>query len=209
MTIIKRAMIIGATVVCGALAASGAEAAYVVNFSQVGGDVVAEGSGSFDFLQSSFIGFLNPMVLGVNPSSGFLGVGNEDNYGNPESYGDQYASITGPASFGSGGFTAATSTTGTVSGIDAGGGYFIVSGGYSSGQTVTSSTTTWQGATFSSLGLTSGTYVWTLGTSSDTFTINVPGSDAPEPASWAMMLAGFGLVGAAMRSRRKVALSFG
>ena len=32
-------------------------------------------------------------------------------------------------------------------------------------------------------------------------------SAAPEPASWAMMIAGFGLLGAAMR-RRKVAMSF-
>jgi len=30
----------------------------------------------------------------------------------------------------------------------------------------------------------------------------------PEPASWAMMLGGFGLVGGAMRSRRKAAVSF-
>lgn len=34
-------------------------------------------------------------------------------------------------------------------------------------------------------------------------------SAAPEPASWAMMLGGFGLVGGAMRARRKVAISFG
>ncbi len=33
-------------------------------------------------------------------------------------------------------------------------------------------------------------------------------SAAPEPASWAMMLGGFGLIGAAMRARRKVAVSF-
>ena len=33
--------------------------------------------------------------------------------------------------------------------------------------------------------------------------------DVPEPASLAMMLAGFGLVGAAMRNRQKVAVSFG
>ncbi len=34
-------------------------------------------------------------------------------------------------------------------------------------------------------------------------------SAAPELASWAMMLGGFGLIGAAMRARRKVAVSFG
>ena len=35
------------------------------------------------------------------------------------------------------------------------------------------------------------------------------GGGVPEPASWAMMLGGFGMVGGAMRSRRKTALSFG
>ena len=33
-------------------------------------------------------------------------------------------------------------------------------------------------------------------------------SPAPEPASWAMMVGGFGLVGGAMRARRKLAVSF-
>ncbi|MBW8911224.1 MAG: PEP-CTERM sorting domain-containing protein [Sphingomonas sp.] len=31
----------------------------------------------------------------------------------------------------------------------------------------------------------------------------------PEPASWAMMLFGFGAIGGAMRSRRKLGISFG
>ncbi|HMI20647.1 MAG TPA: PEPxxWA-CTERM sorting domain-containing protein [Sphingomonas sp.] len=34
-------------------------------------------------------------------------------------------------------------------------------------------------------------------------------SPAPEPASWALMLGGFGMVGGALRSRRKAAVSFG
>ena len=34
-------------------------------------------------------------------------------------------------------------------------------------------------------------------------------SNVPEPATWAMMLAGFGIVGAAVRRRQKVAVSFG
>jgi hypothetical protein len=35
------------------------------------------------------------------------------------------------------------------------------------------------------------------------------GGAVPEPASWAMMLGGFGAIGGAMRSRRKAAVSFG
>jgi len=36
----------------------------------------------------------------------------------------------------------------------------------------------------------------------------VPGAPAPEPASWAMMLAGFGLIGGAMRARRRTQVRF-
>ncbi len=42
-----------------------------------------------------------------------------------------------------------------------------------------------------------------------TATFAIPNPGVPEPASWAMMLGGFGLVGGAMRSRRKAAVSFG
>jgi hypothetical protein len=42
-----------------------------------------------------------------------------------------------------------------------------------------------------------------------TFGSSTPGNGGvPEPAAWAMMLAGFGLVGAAMRRREKVAVTF-
>jgi len=38
--------------------------------------------------------------------------------------------------------------------------------------------------------------------------VNVVTAGVPEPASWALMLGGFGAIGFAMRSRRKAALSF-
>ena len=45
----------------------------------------------------------------------------------------------------------------------------------------------------------------------DNFTVNgnvlAAGGGVPEPAGWALMIAGFGGVGAALRSRRKVALA--
>jgi len=37
----------------------------------------------------------------------------------------------------------------------------------------------------------------------------IPNRGVPEPASWAMMVGGFGLVGGALRSRRKTAVAFG
>lgn len=39
--------------------------------------------------------------------------------------------------------------------------------------------------------------------------VNAASAAVPEPASWAMMLGGFGVIGGAMRSRRKSAVSFG
>lgn len=38
---------------------------------------------------------------------------------------------------------------------------------------------------------------------------DAPPAGVPEPASWAMMIGGFGMVGGALRSRRKAAVSFG
>lgn len=49
--------------------------------------------------------------------------------------------------------------------------------------------------------------VGAVGSESFTLYSNANGA-VPEPASWALMLGGFGLVGGAMRSRRKAAVTF-
>lgn len=56
------------------------------------------------------------------------------------------------------------------------------------------------------ISLVGGSYFGTPVTASGSVTAD---GAVPEPASWALMLGGFGLVGGAMRSRRKVAVSFG
>ena len=71
--------------------------------------------------------------------------------------------------------------------------------GYVSGTSI-SGNATWLGQTLASLGATPGTYVYT--SNSDSVTINI-GGVVPEPASWAMMLLGFGAIGFAMRRGRK------
>lgn len=43
----------------------------------------------------------------------------------------------------------------------------------------------------------------------DNINVGAANGGVPEPASWAMMLGGFGAIGAAMRRRRKAAVSFG
>ncbi|HWI86398.1 MAG TPA: PEPxxWA-CTERM sorting domain-containing protein [Sphingomonas sp.] len=54
-------------------------------------------------------------------------------------------------------------------------------------------------------------FVEVAGTSFDDvkWSTSVVGPSVPEPATWAMMLGGFGAVGGAMRSRRKAIVSFG
>jgi len=67
--------------------------------------------------------------------------------------------------------------------------------------------------------VTSGSFVATASTGVITFSTGLNGGDAdigldnvsisavPEPATWAMMLVGFGGMGVAMRSRRKQAVA--
>ena len=78
----------------------------------------------------------------------------------------------------------------------------IIPGGYAPGQTMDPVTSTWSGQSLASMGLKSGTYVWSWGGdgNADSLTINIAGS-VPEPSTWALMLLGFGLAGVAMRRR--------
>ncbi|MBS0362854.1 MAG: PEP-CTERM sorting domain-containing protein [Proteobacteria bacterium] len=66
-------------------------------------------------------------------------------------------------------------------------------------------TETFEG-TLASLGLSPGTYVYTAGRESVTVAIGESGKGAgggavPEPATWGLMIVGFGLVGATLRKR--------
>jgi hypothetical protein len=87
---------------------------------------------------------------------------------------------------------------------------FYVPVGYTSGAAISSSAT-FAGQTLASLELTTGTYVFA--SSHDTVTLHVgaaaPVMAVPEPAGWALMLMGFGLIGGAVRARRRSAVSFG
>jgi hypothetical protein len=119
--------------------------------------------------------------------------------------------ISGPTSIGT--TTAqqfATTGTGLIAGVNyinfTGMGVIEIDQGYKSGAQI-SSTATWANSTFSSLGLTPGTYEWTWGSgpNADDLIVQIGPSAVPAPTSLALAGVGGGilLAGAASRRRRQ------
>jgi hypothetical protein len=115
---------------------------------------------------------------------------------------DAYTEFTGPASFGSGGQTLASSGIGDFVGLDDVDNFLLGPSGYVSGSALSDSST-YDDQTFSGLGVTPGTYEWTWGPTAldDTFTLDIPAA-VPEPAS--LTLLGGGLIGLAFLRRRRM-----
>jgi hypothetical protein len=128
------------------LSAPSARAGYVVDLTQQGSDVVATGSGAIDL---SGLKFFLPVAqnTSLRPGSG------EINTGQKNVLSDVYLRVTGPASFGSGGFTIASSGSGDLVGIEGAGGSLLVPFAYVSDSPL-SDTATYTGQTFMSLGVT-------------------------------------------------------
>ena len=149
-----------------------ARANYTVNLEEVGSNVVATGSGTIDLtgLSFSFAGGFDPQITGFSAFI-FTGSGTA-NF-------DAYTGITGPTSFGSGLGAIASSVSGNAVGVAGLTNLIFVPLGYISGNPL-SSTATWDNATFASLGVTPGTYVWTWG-SGQSFTLQIGGATPPCP----------------------------
>ena len=151
--------------------------AYTVRLQQIGANVVANGSGPINLTGLAFVGPFGPapgirgnpayIMTGAGAGSGAAGV-------------DGYRGFTGPASFGSGGFFAANTSSGDFVGINSPVGLFVPNG-YVSGAALSDSMT-FNNATFASLGVTSGTYVWTWGTGlpNQNFTLIIGGVGVPD-----------------------------
>jgi hypothetical protein len=169
-----------------------AQAASIIDITQVGPDVVTTGSGTLNLTGLGFTG--TSITVGPELVPGlaiaFVGFGAVD----------FYFGASGPLSFGP---SFATHSTGSGSGV-----LFGISGfdstifvpqGYVSG-TPLSATNTYANQTFSSLGLTPGTYVFTW--SSDSLTVVI--ALVPEPASIVHVGIGglMGIVYYAWRRRR-------
>ena len=188
------------------LLAEKAEASVVIDIYQKGGDVEAAGTGTIDLTDLVLEGFAASFgtIAAIN---GIVLVGPVFS-GPPFPDLNVYGGASGPASFGSGGANGASVGSGVFFGVFGVLGRLGVPIVYASG-TPLSGSSTWNGQTLASLGLTPGTYVYTWGTGADadSLTVNIKG--VPEPSTWAMMVLGFiGLaLGGYRASRRKAVLA--
>lgn len=183
-----------------ALTISPLQAAYVINVTQSGSDVVASGSGSLNLTAL--------MLTGVGPFQGEVVVTNavvvEQLLGvgvfNPAT--TFFGLLTGPTSF-------ATTTpesffpsssSGTLVVLDAQSSGQVAVGviaGYVSG-TAMSGTSTWNNTTIAGLGLTPGTYIYTWGTggTADSLTLQIgPPPPPPTPIPSSIYLLTIGMAG--------------
>lgn len=175
-----------------------AQAAYVVTLKQDGPNVVATGSGTISLAGLSLAGS-GSIASFVNPSAPLIITG-----GGAMGDVDGYSGATAPSPFGSGLPTLASSASGDIAGADQ---MFIsVPAGYLSGAALSGSAT-YDDATFASLGITPGVYVWTWGSGADadSFTLRASATSAiPEPSTWALLGVGFlGLAAIGLRARGK------
>jgi hypothetical protein len=171
--------------------------AYTVTLEEIGSDVVATGSGAINLTGLTFFGSgvgLNPGILAdfgtiiMGPGGAFVNV-------------DVYFGFTGPRSFGSGDLFRPNTSSGDAFAFEAPIPFFhgeiIVPQGYVSGAALSDSMT-FNNATFASLGVTPGTYVWRWGTGleNQNFTLIIGGTGVPDGGSTVSLL-GFALFGVA------------
>ena len=170
-----------ATVIMCGLSVRSTQAGYVVTLRQVGSDVVATGSGAID-LTGLGPGSDNQGQSAIEPGSASITTGPTG-----LSMADTYSGFSGPTSFGlgTGMVTFANSGSGDLVGILGAGPlqFLLVPRGYVSGNAL-SDGSTYNNATFSNLGITPGTYVWTWGTGANqNFTLDAIATGVPDSGS--------------------------
>jgi protein with PEP-CTERM/exosortase system signal len=141
-----------------------AQAGYIVTLQEVGSNVVATGSGAIDLTRLTFEGqaSTSPSIL---PEFGIIATGG----------------------FGSGFITFVNSGTGDLVAIFGLAFQLLVPDNYVSGSALSDSAT-YNNATFSSLGVTPGTYVWSWGGGANqNFTLQIVGT-APVPDQGSTLL---------------------
>ncbi|RCS28779.1 PEP-CTERM sorting domain-containing protein [Rhodanobacter denitrificans] len=177
---------------------------YVVKLVQQGTNVVTTGSGAIDLTGLTFEYGTVTGGATLWPSSGFVMTGPQTSVAL-----DTYTGFAGPTSFGSGNVVAPNVNTGDTVGIFGSPSYYgvrnlWVPSGYVSGDALFG-TSTYFNASFASLGVTPGTFVWTWGTGADqSFTLDIA-VNTPEPAALGMFGFGVLLIGAFVGRRRRTA----
>jgi len=161
------------------IASPAAKAGYIVTLQQVGPNIVATGRGAIDVTGLN-VSFPSHLLAGqINATNAHVLTGPVSNF-------DLYTgSINGPANFGLGTGTpiVADHGTGDLVGIAPDFGTLYVATGYVSGTPVFD-TSVYFGETFSNLGVTPGTYVWTWGTGvNQNFTLQIPAPSVPDSGS--------------------------
>jgi hypothetical protein len=182
-----------------AAAASSAQASYVAIFEQFGSNVVETGGGTLDLTDLTPNTLVATNAAFVNPAAGIFDSGAS---GAPI---QRFDGASGPSDFGPGSTTFASSSSGDGVAISSRFGQLFVPQDYVSDSPL-SETSTYLSASFDSLGLTPGAYVfsWGSGAHTDTFTIDIVENPVPEPSTWAMMLIGIAGVGYAAFRRKGV-----
>jgi hypothetical protein len=143
--------------------------------TEVGSDVVFSGTGTVNTTSlGSSVSFTDPSII----NAGLAELINK-----PGANGIQYGGISGPSNFGPGGVSPAPDTSsGDLVGIAGFFGNIYLPSGYVSGAQL-DSTATFTGETFSSLGISGGTYTYTWGTggSADSLVLQVGPAVTPTP----------------------------
>jgi hypothetical protein len=162
---------------------------YVLTLEQDGPNVVATGTGEIDLTGLGF--YTNTVGNGVLvwPSFDYTITGS----GAGIAIYYPLVSIKGPSNYGSGDYTGASTSKGDNVGLSGQGQELFVPIGYVSDSPLSDSAT-YDDATFASLGITPGTYVWTWGTGADqSYTIDVGSPSAvPLPTTLALFAPGVG-----------------
>ncbi len=165
------------------------QASFDFTVQELGGDVVVNGAGTLDLTDLTQEGS-DPNVPFIYPSADILTAGAAGTL-------TGYSGVSGPAAFGPGSnFGEASAASGSLAGLGGREGsniWVVVPEGYLSGSAL-SNAATFDDATFASIGLTPGTYVYTWGSGAhaDSLTVQI---GVPEPTTWAMLALGLGSLG--------------
>jgi len=174
--------------------------AFTETLQQVGANVVATGSGAINLTGLTGVGLFTPGIDDLGPNVGYIQTGVHSNL-------DGYQGFSGPTSFGSGGFAVANLYSGNCVDIwgeptTYGAPTLWVPTGYVSGGLLSDSMT-FTGATFASLGLTPGTYVWSWGEGANqNFTLIIGGGQGAPDGGTTISLLGFAFLGLAALRRK-------